>query len=379
LCRPVIGVSDRRRSLAEGLPRVSITYKDSGVDISANTRWVSAIQAAMKSTYGPRVPKGRHGGFGGLFRLDYDEQLFKRNYKRPLLVGCADGVGTKVLVAIELGRLSTIGIDLVAMNVNDLITCGAEPLFFLDYLAVHRLAPEALQDIIEGVAAGCREAGCALLGGETAEMPAIYRKDEFDLAGFSVGVVEYGRQVDGSRVAPGDVLVALPSSGVHSNGYSLVRRLVAAGRCNLTRVYPELGETLGDALLRPTRIYVRAVQSVLRAYPVKRVVTGMAHITGGGLQENIARVLPPKCDAVIRRDGWRPPPIFEFLRKLGTTRAEMMRVFNMGIGYVFIVRPRFAAGVIKSLVAAGEKPLEIGRVRRGAGRVRLVTGRGKGR
>jgi phosphoribosylformylglycinamidine cyclo-ligase len=358
---------------------VAITYKDSGVDIHANARWVSAIQAAMKSTYGPRVPKVRHGGFGGLFRLDYDEQLFQRNYKRPLLVGCADGVGTKVLIAIELGRLSTIGIDLVAMNVNDLVACGAEPLFFLDYLAVHKLAPAALSDIIEWVAAGCREAGCALLGGETAEMPDIYRKGEFDLAGFSVGVVEFGRQIDGSRVSPGDVLIGLPSSGVHSNGFSLVRRLIASKRCNLKKQNENLGETPGETLLRPTRIYVRAVQAVSRAYPVKRVVTGMAHITGGGLQENIARVIPRKCDAVIYRNGWSVPPIFEFLRKLGTTRHEMMRVFNMGLGFVFMVRPRYASGVVRALAEAGEKPVEIGHVRRGGGRVRFEAKRTKGR
>lgn len=358
---------------------MAITYKDSGVDIQANARWVSAIQTAMKSTYGPRVPKARHGGFAGLFRLDYDEQLFRRNYKRPLLVGCADGVGTKVLIAIELGRLSTIGIDLVAMNVNDLVACGAEPLFFLDYLAVHKLAPAALKDIIEGVAVGCRQAGCALLGGETAEMPDLYRKGEFDLAGFSVGVVEYGRQVDGSRVSPGDILIGLPSSGVHSNGFSLVRRLIASSRCDLQKPNEELGETPGEALLRPTRIYVRAVQAVARAYPVKRVVTGMAHITGGGLQENIARVIPPNCDAVVYRKGWRAPPIFEFLRKLGTTRKEMLRVFNMGVGFVFMVRPKYVSGVFRALAQVGEKPIEIGRVRRGGGRVRFETKRSKGR
>jgi phosphoribosylformylglycinamidine cyclo-ligase len=350
---------------------VAISYKEAGVNVAANTRWVSAIQAAMKSTYGPRVCAGRPGGFAGLFRLDYDEQLLRRNYRRPVLVGCADGVGTKVLLAIEMKRLSTIGIDLVAMNVNDLITTGAEPLFFLDYLAVHKLDPQHLSEVIEGVAAGCREAGCALLGGETAEMPDLYEVDHLDLAGFAVGVAEHRRTIDGSRISSGDVLIALPSSGVHSNGYTLVRRLVAAGKCRLDEAYDELGEPLGDALLRPTRIYVQAVQQVLRAYRRKRVVTGMAHITGGGLRENLGRLLPPRCDAVVEKSTWQPPPIFEFIRKLGTTRSEMFKVFNMGIGFVFFVRPWFANGVMRVLRRAGEKPVRIGVVRRGSGKVVL--------
>ncbi len=348
-----------------------LTYKSAGVDISANTRWVRAIESAVRSTYGPRVCKQRHGGFAGLFRLDYDEQLFRRNYRRPVLVGCTDGVGTKVLLAIEMDRLSTIGIDLVAMSVNDLLVCGAEPLFFLDYLAVNRLDPKHLQDVIEGVAAGCREAGCALLGGETAEMPDLYGKGEFDMAGFAVGVVEYNRTIDGSRVAPGDVLIALPSSGVHSNGYSLVRKLVARRRCRLDREYDELGESLGEALLRPTRIYASAVDAVMQTYPVKRVVSAMAHITGGGLRENIARAIPANCDAVLRKSSWQPQPIFDFLRRLGTTRAEMLKVFNMGVGFVFIVRPFFADGVMRALKRAGEQPIRLGRIQRGGGRVRF--------
>ncbi len=254
----------------------ALTYKEAGVDIHANTRWVSKIESAMRSTYGPRVPKDRHGGFAGMFRLDYDETLFRRNYKRPVLVGCTDGVGTKVLIAIEMNKLDTIGIDLVAMNVNDLITCGAEPLFFLDYLAVHKLDPDHLLQVIEGVAEGCRQAGCALLGGETAEMPDLYRKGDLDLAGFAVGVVERGRQIDGSRVEPGDIIVALPSSGIHSNGYTLVRKLIERAGAKLDQHYDKLGETLGQAVLRPTRIYVGPVMSVLHDYPRKRVVAGMA-------------------------------------------------------------------------------------------------------
>jgi phosphoribosylformylglycinamidine cyclo-ligase len=346
------------------------TYKESGVSIDANTRWVAAIRSAVTSTYGPRVCGG-HGGFAGLFRLDHDEQLFRRNYRKPVLVGCTDGVGTKVLLAVETDRLDTIGIDLVAMNVNDLITCGAEPLFFLDYLAVNRLEPPRLKRVIEGIAAGCREAGCALLGGETAEMPDLYRAGHIDLAGFAVGVVELDRTIDGSRVAPGDVLVGLGSSGVHSNGYTLVRRLIADHGGDLNSVDSTLGEPPVDALTRPTRIYVRAVHEVLRAYPRRRIVMGMAHVTGGGLKENVARALPPGCDAVIDRKTWRPPPVFDFIRRLGVHPAEMFRVFNMGIGFVLIVRPRFASGVLRVLTAAGERPTVIGEVRRGSGKVLL--------
>ncbi len=348
-----------------------ITYKDSGVDVSANTRWVGAIQAAMHSTYGPRVPKHRHGGFAGLFRLDYDEQLFRRNYRKPMLVGCTDGVGTKILIALKMKNLSTIGIDLVAMNVNDLITCGAEPLFFLDYLAVNKLEPARLLEVVEGVAAGCREAGCALLGGETAEMPDLYRSGDLDLAGFAVGVVELKRVIEGTGVEPGDRIIGLPSSGVHSNGYSLVRKLLSKSGSRLSAVHDELGESLGDALLRPTRIYVRAVQSVLRAYRVKRVVSAMAHITGGGLKENIARALPANCDAVLDQSVWTPPPIFNFLRKLGTSKAEMLKVFNMGVGYVFIIKPHFTNGVMRALNQAGEEPFVLGKVKRGKGKVQL--------
>lgn len=349
-----------------------ITYKDAGVNVDANTRWISTIESAMRSTYGPRVYKGRHGSFAGLFKLNHDNGLLRRRHKQPVLVGCTDGVGTKILLAIKMKRLDTIGIDLVAMNVNDLICCGAEPLFFLDYLAVNKLDPQGLQDIITGVAAGCRMGGCALLGGETAEMPDLYAKGDFDLAGFAVGVVEQSRIIDGSRVAPGDIILALPSSGIHSNGYSLVRKLIAKGRCKLDKTNEALGETPGEALLRPTRIYVDAVSAILKAYPVRNVVTAMAHITGGGLRENIARVLPPKCDAVIKKSAWRPPPVFDFLRRLGTTRAEMFKVFNMGVGFVFVVRPKFVDGVSKALRKSGERPFLLGRIQRGGGRVCLT-------
>jgi phosphoribosylformylglycinamidine cyclo-ligase len=347
-----------------------LTYQQAGVNIAANTRWVDQIRRAMVSTYGPRVCE-KHNAFAGMFRLDYDEQLFRRNYRNPVLVGCTDGVGTKVLTAIQMKKLDTIGIDLVAMNVNDLVTLGAEPLFFLDYLAVHELNPPHLQAIVEGIAEGCRQADCALLGGETAEMPDVYRKGDLDLAGFSVGVVERGREIDGSRIEPGDVLIALPSSGIHSNGYTLVRKLISHAQRRLDQHVDELGETLGEAVLRPTRIYVRAVRAALRAYRVKRVITGMAHITGGGLKENLARVLPDHVNARIRRRSWQPPPIFPYLQSLGTTSAEMWKVFNMGVGYVFVVRPSFVTGVQRALRRAGEQPFILGNVTEGNGKVRF--------
>ncbi len=346
---------------------VKLSYKDSGVDIDANTRWVERIQSAMKSTHGPEVI-GQAGGFAGLFRLDRVNG--HRAMKQPVLVGCADGVGTKVLLGIETGRLHGLGIDLVAMNVNDLITCGAKPLFFLDYLAVNRLDADALLQLIEGVADGCRQAGCALLGGETAEMPDLYRAGDFDLAGFSVGLVDSGRALDGSGTSVGDILIGLPSSGVHANGFSLVRKVISANGLSLKKRYDELGETLAEAALKPTRIYVQSVLAVVNGYR-SRVVTAMAHITGGGLKENVARMLNAKCDAVIERGSWKAPPIFGFLQNHGVTRGEMNKVFNMGIGFVMAVRPRYANGVMKRLADAGESPVVIGDACKGNGKVKL--------
>jgi phosphoribosylformylglycinamidine cyclo-ligase len=306
-----------------------------------------------------------------MFRLDFDEHIFRRNYRRPVLVGCTDGVGTKVLLALEMGDLSTIGIDLVAMNVNDLITCGAEPLFFLDYLAVNKLEPDRLIELMEGIAAGCRQAGCALLGGETAEMPDLYARGHLDLAGFAVGVVELHKTVNPDRASPGDVLIGLPSSGIHSNGYTLVREVIKREKLDLGRYYKKLGETLGEALLRPTRIYALAVLRALRSYRVKRIVMGMAHITGGGLAENIVRAIPADTAAVIRTRSWSPPPVFDFLRRHGVRNREMYRVFNMGIGFVLIVRPAFVNGICRTLKRAGEAPVVIGRLKRGRGTVEL--------
>ncbi len=346
----------------------TITYADAGVDIGANARWVDTIRSSMSATFGPRVCN-RHGSFAGMFRLDYEEILFRRNYRKPILVGCTDGVGTKVLLGISTGQLDGLGIDLVAMSINDLLTCGAEPLFFLDYLAVHKLDPAHLAVLVTGIAKGCEMSNCALLGGETAEMPAMYQKGHFDLAGFAVGVVEAHRQVDPARVSQGDIIIGLSSSGPHSNGYSLTRKLVSRRR--LDRSMDELGESLADALMKPTRIYAEAVRQVMAHYRVKRVVTAMAHITGGGLPENVGRVLSPRLDAVIKTAAWSPPPIFAFLQSRGVDQDEMYRVFNMGIGYVLLVRPAFVSGVVRVLERAGEHPAIIGKIKRGRGKVIL--------
>jgi len=348
-----------------------MTYKQAGVDIEAGDRMEDLIAPLVKRTYGPRVIGG-HGAFAGMLRFDFKDRLFKRNYREPVLVACTDGVGTKVLVAIRAGNFKTVGIDLVAMSVNDLLTCGAEPLLFLDYLAVHKLIPEHAADIVSGVVAGCEQAECALLGGETAEMPDLYHEGEFDLAGFSVGVVEMKRMITNRDAEPGDVILGLASSGIHSNGYALVRRLLfeRAGM-SLSDHVGVLGRTIGEELLEPTRIYVRSVLEVLRAYKVKRVIRGMAHITGGGLPGNIPRCLPSSCHAEIKRGSWPVPPIFPFLQSLGVDEEEMFRVFNMGIGYVLVVRPAFADAVLRRLERSGERAYPIGVVRRGGGEVQF--------
>lgn len=348
-----------------------VTYAQAGVHLEAAEQFVERIRSAMQRTYGPRVID-RHGMFAGLFRLDYNERLFERNYRRPILAACADGVGSKVLLALEHGRLRGIGVDLVAMNVNDLLTCGAEPLLFLDYLAVHRLEPDRAAELIEGIADGCRQAGCALLGGETAEMPDLYRPGEMDAAGFAVGVVEPHRLLPAAPIEPGDVLIGLASDGVHANGFTLVRRLLR--NCPQARLDEPLGEgepTLLEALLRPTRIYVGAVLSLLRRYRRKRVIKAMAHITGGGLPGNVARIIPDGLCAVIRTRHWPVPAVFRWIQAQGVPRGEMFRVFNMGIGYVLVVRPAFGESVAGHLRRLGERPFRIGHVETGQKRVVL--------
>ncbi len=353
-----------------------LTYAGAGVDIEAGDRAVALMQAAVRRTHGPRV-MGPLGGFAGMFRLDFNEKLFKRNYKDPVMVACTDGVGTKVKLAADLKSFHTVGIDCVAMNVNDMVVQGAEPLFFLDYLGLHRQDPEVTARIVEGVAYGCELAGCALLGGECAEMPDIYAEGDFDIAGFAVGVVELERAIDPLRVQPGDVLIGLASSGIHSNGYTLVRKIVDRAHLDLGRQYDELHEperTLGDILLEPTRIYSQTIVGVLRRYRVKKVVSTMAHITGGGLEGNLTRGLPDDVDAIIDPGSWTAPPIFEFLQHHGAVDDdEMFRVFNMGIGFVMAVRPSFAESVVKQVRKRGERASIIGEIVAGNGLVTLKS------
>jgi phosphoribosylformylglycinamidine cyclo-ligase len=347
------------------------TYRAAGVDIDAADRFVDLIGPMVRRTYGPRVMNA-HGGFAGAFRLDYHEKLFKRNYREPVLMACTDGVGSKLLIAIAAKRYDTVGIDLVAMNVNDLITTGAEPLFFLDYVAVNKLVPENVAAIVSGIVRGCEEAGCALLGGETAELPDLYSAGHFDLAGFAVGVVERRRLMSPKRVRPGDELIGLASAGLHSNGYALARKvLLGSAGYKLTDSPKPLDEPLVDALLRPTRIYVKPICDLLHSYSARVPVTGMAHITGSGLPGNVPRMLPPDCDAVIRRGSWPVPPIFRLIERKGVAEDEMYRVFNMGLGMVLAVQPRSTARVIKALEKAGETVFSIGRIRRGRGEMHL--------
>lgn len=334
-----------------------LTYKASGVDIRAGDEAVRRLTPHARGTYRPEV-LGDIGAFAGFFRVP-------AGYREPVFVASTDGVGSKLRVAFLTGRHDTVGIDLVAMSVNDLLVHGAEPLIFLDYIGIGRLAPRTVEALVRGIAAGCREAGCALIGGETAELPDFYPSGEYDLAGFAVGVVERGALIDGRAVRPGDVLLGLGSTGLHSNGFSLARKVVfeRLGHRVGDRV-PELGQTIGETLLTPTRIYVKPVHALLRAgVPVH----AMAHITGGGLTGNLPRLLPPGCRAVVRRGAWSVPAIFGFLREGGRiAESEMLRVFNMGIGFVCIVPPDRAGAARSALVAAGVPAWEIGEVKRGA-------------
>jgi len=327
----------------------------------------------MHRTFCPRVIK-LDGGFAGLFRLDYKRRLFARGYRDPILVSGTDGVGSKLNVAQLANRHHTIGVDLVAMCVNDILCTGAEPLFFLDYIAMNRDDPELLEQIIQGVSDGCLQAEAALLGGETAIMPDTYRPGDYDIAGFAVGVVEHRSLIDGKLIAPGDLLIGLNSSGIHSNGYSLVRKIVfeSAG-LDCDAHVQELGHAVGDELLRPTSIYAEPVKNVMRHYRVKRVVHGIAHITGGGLAENITRILPDQVDATIDPSSWSVPPVFPWLQQLGqVTDPEMQRVFNLGIGLVFIVSPFYADNIIRLIQDTGFACQVIGEVKSGSGQVNLV-------
>jgi phosphoribosylformylglycinamidine cyclo-ligase len=333
---------------------MAITYKDAGVDIDAGDHFVEKIKPYVKSTFRPEVMT-HIGGFGGLFAL--------KKYKNPILVSGTDGVGTKLKIAFLTKKHDTVGIDLVAMCVNDILVQGAEPLFFLDYFATGKLKPQEHSDIVKGIAIGCKQSGCALIGGETAEMPSFYSEDEYDLAGFAVGVVEKKKIIDGSKIKPGNVLIGLASSGLHSNGFSLVRKvLIESAGYDLNDVLPELGKPLGDVLLTPTRIYVKTILTLLKEFDIH----GMAHITGGGITENTPRMLPKGTAALIRKGTWNIPPIFTLIQqKAGIDDDEAYRDFNMGIGMVLAVPAKQADAVLKRAKKLGEKAYFIGEVIKG--------------
>ncbi len=330
-----------------------VTYKDAGVDIAAGNNFVNLIKPFVKATSRPEV-LADIGGFGGLFSLN------AAKYKNPVLVSGTDGVGTKLKIAFLADRHDTVGIDLVAMCVNDIVVQGAEPLFFLDYLATGKLLPEKAADIVKGIAEGCKQAGCALIGGETAEMPGFYADGEYDVAGFAVGVVEREAIIDGSGISVGNRLIGIASSGLHSNGYSLARKLVFDRMgLNIDSELTGTGKGVAEILLTPTRIYVRALLNLIKDFSIN----GIAHITGGGLLENVPRVLPKGCQADIHLNRWERPVLFDILRSAGNVeRDEMYRTFNMGIGMVLAVPDNQAEDVIDRLKGLGEQAWEIGEV-----------------
>jgi phosphoribosylformylglycinamidine cyclo-ligase len=355
---------DERRPIARGKMARALTYKDAGVDIETKGTFTDSIPAIMRRTYGPRVID-LPDGFAGLFALDKMGLLAKR-YREPVLAACTDGVGTKLKIAFLMDKHDTVGIDLVAMSVNDLITVGAEPLYFLDYIATSKIEPAKLKEILKGIAEGCVQSNCALLGGETAEMAGFYAPGEYDLAGFATGVVERGRIINGGLIRPRDVLIGVASSGLHSNGYTLVRKaFFDEGKMSVGDPVAEFGCPLGEELLRPTKIYAATVARLLAHYKVKHVLHGIANITGGGLRDNIERLLPKRCQARIVKNSWPVPPVFQVLSRVGhVEEEEMYRVFNMGVGLVLIV-PEFNADVILSLLKRqGETAWLIGEVRR---------------
>ena len=327
-----------------------LSYLDAGVDIDAGNELVERIKPAVKSTHRSGVVSGL-GGFGGLFQLDTGR------YKEPLLVSGTDGVGTKLLLANQLNRHDTIGIDLVAMCVNDILTCGAEPLFFLDYYATGKLKIDNAQAVIEGIAEGCRQAGCALIGGETAEMPGLYGQDEYDLAGFTVGVVDRPKLINGSQIKAGHVVLGLESSGPHSNGYSLIRKVLEHSGDNPSMPMGE--STLGEALLAPTRIYVKSLLDLIGRHPID----GLAHITGGGISENIVRVIPDDLALEINLSAWQLPDVFQWLQSRGgISEKEMLRTFNCGIGMVLLVAEDSVDTICTALIEANEPVCRLGRV-----------------
>ena len=349
-----------------------ITYRDSGVDLEIYQQSMKRLPGLMRRTHCPRVLPWKNG-FAGLFALDFGGELFSRNYREPVLVSGTDGVGTKLKVAQMAARHDTVGIDLVAMCVNDTLCSGAEPLFFLDYVAMGKDDPELLESVVSGISQGCLESEMALIGGETAIMPDLYQTGDYDLAGFCVGIVERSRLLDGSEVTPGDVVLGIASSGIHSNGFSLVRKLVFqhAG-LSLDNVIKSCGDaTVRDLLLTPTQLYVRPVREVLNHYKVKSVVHGIAHITGGGLHENLERILPGSVDAKIHRDSWPVSPVFSWLKSLGEVDdEEMSRVFNMGVGMCLVVSSYYADSIRQQLADSGFESWVVGQIVTGTGQCR---------
>jgi len=330
-----------------------VTYKDAGVDIEAGNSFVKMIKPLVKSTFRPEV-MADIGGFGGLFSLNASK------YKNPVLVSGTDGVGTKLKLAFLADCHDTVGIDLVAMCVNDIIVQGAEPLFFLDYLATGRLLPEKAAQVVKGIAEGCRQAGCALIGGETAEMPGFYSDGEYDIAGFTVGVVDRDNIIDGSSIAVGNRLIGIASSGLHSNGFSLARKLVFERMgLSIDSPFPDTARTVAEELLTPTRIYVRSILNLLKDFRIN----GIAHITGGGLLENVPRILPRGCQATISLNTWSRPVLFNVLQEAGNVeRDEMYRAFNMGIGMVLSVSEGEAEDIIDRLKGLGDQAWMIGEI-----------------
>lgn len=339
-----------------------MNYKDAGVDIDKKADLVKDFYTTMRSTFGPRVIENPNG-FGGLFLLNQESEALAGKYKNPVLVSSTDGVGTKLKIAFMMNKHDTIGIDLVAMCVNDVLTLGAEMLFFLDYLASSSINPDKAREIIKGIAIGCKESNCALIGGETPELPGFYKKNEYDLAGFAVGVVEKDRIINGANIKPGDIVIGLKSSGVHSNGYSLIRKvLFEKAKLSVKDTVEGLNTSLGEELLKPTKIYVKAVRNVLDKFKARNPIKGIAHITGGGLIENVPRILPQGCAVNIKKGEWEAPAIFNIVKKHGNINEnEMYRVFNMGIGMVLIVSKVYAETVIKTLNLS-EEAMAIGNV-----------------
>jgi phosphoribosylformylglycinamidine cyclo-ligase len=335
--------------------RPKLTYRDAGVDIDAGDALIERIGPAAARTHGPEVLTGL-GGFGALFQVPMNR------YREPILVSGTDGVGTKLKLAIELDRHDGVGQDLVAMCVNDVLTLGAEPLFFLDYYATGRLDVDVAATVVTGIAKGCEIAGCALIGGETAELPGMYHGEDYDLAGFTVGIVERSKIIDGTRVAASDALIAVASSGAHSNGYSLIRKVIEVSGASLNQSLD--GRPLADVAMEPTRIYARAIHAVLDSVQVH----AMAHITGGGLPGNLPRVLPAGLGARIERDSWTLPPLFTWLQEAGGIEdTELFRTFNCGVGFVLVVAAEDADASIAALQAAGETAWLLGEVTEGAG------------